>query len=1075
MKCITNLFKYVKDQHVYGLTKELDSIYIANYFKNHDENVLILTSSLYEANTFYKSLQAYVDDVLFFPMDDFLPSVAIAISPDLKLKRIETLEKLRTEGKKHIVVTSLMGYLKFLPHTSSEQSIVINSSPQNISREIILQKLEEYGYNKDSLVTTTGEYAVRGFIIDIFPIEYTHPVRIEFFGEDVEAIKEFDEDTQRTTRSLESVEIRRFNEDVEGNASSISDYLNRETIFMIDEAQIDTAYLNLQKEILDYNTSKDLPKGTSHMFDYETQNSKNTYKIDTINSYSDGLSLNYDAKEIINFESNLENLTKYCQKERKNKTIIFALETQKQMNVVQELFPDSIVTNENNIIDGKINIVNSKINKGFIIDKYIVITPNDIDKTYKKDIKYKNTLKMGRKIKTFNDLKTGDYIVHEMHGIGIYRGLKTLKNGEFLRDYIELEYMDNDKVYIPVDNIDKLYKYSSEMAKPPRLSKLNSTSWAKKKSETRKRIRDISGELIELYSKRNNIVGTPYKDFEEEIHFALNFPFSLTDDQEKTIKEIDLDLKSSAPMDRLLCGDVGYGKTEVAFRAMFKTVINGFQVSYLCPTTILSKQQYTSALERFRDFPIRIELLNRHVPSSKVKKILEDLESGKVDIVIGTHKLLNDKVKYKKLGLLVIDEEQRFGVTHKEKIKALKTDVNVLTLSATPIPRTLKMAMSGLRSLSVLDTPPINRYPIQTYVIEENELIIRDAIYKELTRGGQTFILINNIDALSALKTTIEKPVPESRVTYGHGQMSSEEINSIMEDFVDNKYDVLICTTIIETGIDIPNVNTIVILDADHFGLSQLYQIRGRVGRSDKIAYAYLMYKPSRILTETAMKRLESIKEFTELGSGYKIAMRDLSIRGAGDLLGSEQAGFIDAVGLDLYTKMVNEEVARLEGKEVADEAADTSPSLLGSDHISSDYVDDESIKIEIHKMINSIKNKVDFENVLAELTDRFGKIDENIELYMLKRCTETIMKNLGIQNLLTVQKRITVVLPEDISNRLDGEKLFLQSYNICPKFEISYKNKEIRISLNTALLSKNYIYYIYELLDIIEDSIKEV
>lgn len=1075
MKCITKLFKYVEDSHVYGLSKELDSIYIANYFKSHDQNVLVLTSSLYEANTFYKSLQAYVDDVLFFPMDDFLPSVAIAISPDLKLKRIETLEKLRSEEKKHLVVTSLMGYLKFLPHISSEQSIIVDPSPGNISREIILQKLEEYGYNRDSLVTTTGEYAVRGFIIDIFPIEYPHPIRIEFFDDEIETIKEFDENTQRTTNTLKSVEIRRFNEDITGNASSISDYLNRETLFMIDEAQIKTAYLNLQKEITDYNTSKDLPKGTSHMFDYETQSAKTTYKIDTINSYCDELSQNYAAKEILNFESNFDSLKKFCQKEQKNKTIIFALETPKQMTIIEEMFPDSIVTNEDDILSGKINIVNTKINRGFIIDKYIVITPNDIDKTYKKDVKYKNTLKMGRKIKTFSDLKMGDYVVHEMHGIGIYRGLKTLKNGDFLRDYIELEYLDKDKIYIPVDNIDKLYKYSSDMAKPPRLSKLNSTTWAKKKSETRKRIRDISGELIELYSKRNNAVGIPYKDFEEEIQFALNFPFTLTDDQEKTIKEIDLDLKSSAPMDRLLCGDVGYGKTEVAFRAMFKTVINGFQVSYLCPTTILSKQQYTSAIERFRDFPIRIELLNRHIPASKVKKILEDLESGKVDIIIGTHKLLNDKIKYKKLGLLVIDEEQRFGVTHKEKIKALKTDVNVLTLSATPIPRTLKMAMSGLRSLSVLDTPPINRYPIQTYVIEENDLIIRDAIYKELTRGGQTFILINNIDALSSLKTTVEKLVPEARVTYGHGQMSSEEINTIMEDFVDDKYDVLICTTIIETGIDIPNVNTIIILDADRFGLSQLYQIRGRVGRSDKIAYAYLMYKSARILTETAMKRLESIKEFTELGSGYKIAMRDLSIRGAGDLLGSEQAGFIDAVGLDLYTKMVNEEVARLEGKDIPEEGEDTSPTLMGSDHISSNYVDDESIKIEIHKMINSIKSKVDFENVLIELTDRFGKIDESIELYMLKKCTENIMKNLGIKNVLTVQKRITVVLPENISSKIDGEKLFLQSYNICPKFEISYKNKEIRISLNTAFLPKNYIYYLYELLDIVQDNVKEV
>ncbi len=1072
MKFITEKFKYVPDYYVYGLTKELDALYIANYFANNEENVLVLTSTLYEANNFYKSLQAYTSDVLFFPMDDFLASVALAVSPDLKIKRLETLEKLTREKKKHIVVTSLMGYLKYLPNKNEQQSLIIDPSPSIISREIILQKLEEFGYHRESLVTTTGEYAVRGFIIDIFPVDRDTPIRLEFFGDDLDSIKEFDENTQLTTSTIESAELKRFNEEVITEPNSIMDYLQNETRFLIDESQIQLAYKNLETERFEYNLSKELAADTKYMFSFEEIAFTKSFKLETINAISRPDSLVYSSKEMENFGGNFEQLKKFCLKELSTKTIVFALENSKQKNEIMDLFPDALITNANDIFPNKINIIDSTAGHGFIFDNYVLIAPSDIDRTTRGDIKYKNTIKVGRKVKNYTDLSIGDYVVHELHGIGIYRGLKTIKNGELMKDYIELEYLGNDKVYLPVDKINRLYKYSSNLGRAPKLNKLNSTAWAKKKSETRNRIRDISGELLKLYSNRQRAIGTPYKDFEDEIKFALDFPYTLTEDQEKTIKEIDYDLKQVAPMDRLLCGDVGYGKTEVAFRAMFKTIMNGFQVAYLCPTTILSKQQYTSALERFSDFPVRIELLNRYVSTKNVNRILTDLKLGKVDIVIGTHKLLNDKIEYKNLGLLVIDEEQRFGVTHKEKIKKMKNDVNVLTLSATPIPRTLKMAMSGLRSLSVLDTPPVNRYPIQTYVIEENDLIIKDAIYKEMTRSGQVFILINKIDELNTYKTKIQKLTPEAKIVCGHGQMSSEELGSIMENFIEGEYDILICTTIIETGIDIPNVNTIIIVDSDNFGLSQLYQIRGRVGRSDKIAYAYLMYKPAHMLTETATKRLESIKEFTELGSGYKIAMRDLAIRGAGDLLGSEQAGFIDAVGLDLYTKMVTEEVGKLEGT-FEEEPEETNVIFNTATHIEDDYVSDENIKIEIHKLINTITTKTDFLAVKSELEDRFGRIDETMEIYMLERCTEGLIRTLGIKTIIQMQKKITIVLPEDISNRIDGEKLFLQSYNICPKFEISYKNKEIRISLNTNLINKNYIYYLYELLDTINNQVK--
>ena len=1073
MKSLNKLFDY-NYKNVSGLTKELINQYILNYYKNNNENIIVLTSSLYEANNIYKDLQAYTSDVLFFPMDDFLTSVAIATSPDFKVKRLETVETIKqNDKKKHIVITSLMGYLKYLPNIKKDQQLTIDPSPSIISREIILKKIEEFGYKRESIVTTTGEFAIRGFVIDIFPINYEHPIRIEFFGDDIECIKEFDENTQMSIKKIDKAQINAFDEIVDETPSSLADYLNNETIFIIDDNQIKNSYLQLQTQIFEYNISQERQTDTKYMFDIEDIKLKTKFYINTINNIVEKDTKIYNSKELLNFNSNLENLQSFCNKALINKTVIFILKTEKQIETIKNLFPEAQLVLEQNIENNKINIVKGELNRGFEIDNYIYISPYDIENVKNSNIKYKNTLKVGKKIKTFNELEIGDYIVHEIYGIGIYNGLATLKKGDVVKDYIQLSYLDKDKIYVPVENVDKLFKYSNKDGIKPKINKLNSGAWEKKKLELRKKIKDISQELLKLYSERSKIQVETYKDFEEEIVFAMNFPYILTSDQEKCIHEINEDLKSSKPMDRLLCGDVGYGKTEVAFRAMFKTVLNGGQVAYLCPTTILSNQQYKNALERFKDYPIRIELLNRHISPSKTKKIFEDLENGKIDIVIGTHKLLNKAIKYKKLGLLVIDEEQRFGVSHKEKIKEYKNDINVLTLSATPIPRTLKMAMSGMRSLSILDTPPVNRYPIQTYVINENDLIIKDAIYKELSRNGQIYILINNISEINRVVNKINNLAKEARVISAHGQMASEEINSIMERFINYEFDILVCTTIIETGIDISNVNTIIILEADKFGLSQLYQIRGRVGRSDKIAYAYLMYNPSKILTETATKRLNSIKEFTELGSGYKIAMRDLSIRGAGDLLGSEQAGFIETVGLDMFVKMINEEVGKLQGTYVEETTETNNQSMIDiNTHIDDSYVQDEEVKIEIHKIISSIQNKEDINRVKTELEDRFGKIDKDIELYMIQKCVEKELKKLNIKNIIKSTNKITISLPKEISDKIDGERLFLQVYNISHKFELGYKNNEIKISIISNNLPKHYLYYIFDLINVINEQI---
>lgn len=680
---------------------------------------------------------------------------------------------------------------------------------------------------------------------------------------------------------------------------------------------------------------------------------------------------------------------------------------------------------------------------------------------------------MGTKIKDFNDIKIGDYVVHVVHGIGVYGGIKAIEKNGLIRDYIVINYLGNDKVYIPVEKITTIYKYADKDGTKPHINKLNSSNWAKTKLKVNSRIHDISDELIKLYAERSNTKGPIFNTYPDEEVFGSQFEYDETSDQTKCIKELDKDLKSPVPMDRLLCGDVGFGKTEVAFRAMFKAVINGFQVCYLCPTTLLSKQQYEKSLERFREFPINIALLNRFTTTKEFNRIMDGLEKGTIDIVFGTHKLFNKSLVYKNLGLLIIDEEQRFGVSQKEKIKEIKNNINVLTLSATPIPRTLKMAMSGLRDLSIIDTAPINRYPVQTYVLEENDVIIKDAIYKEMSRNGQVFLLYNRVTNLEDYRVKIQKLVPEAKICIAHGKMEKGEIESVIEDFVNGRYDVLLCTTIIETGIDIPNVNTLIVINADTFGLAQLYQLRGRVGRSDKIAYAYLMYNPGKLLNDIAVKRLQSIKDFTELGSGYKIAMRDLSIRGAGNMLGSEQAGFIDSVGIELYTQMVNDEMKRIKGEVVEDEE-DSAPLIEVSNHISDNYVEEESLKIEIHKMINEITDKKSLEDIKSQIEDRFGKISQDMEIYMYEEWFEKLANKLNITHVTKTDTLITIELPEDISNKIDGEKLFLITYNINIKYRLKYSFKRIQISLPLIDLDKHFIYYEVRLLDEIINMTKE-
>jgi len=1053
-----DIFKYENNLTVSGLNSSLINEYILNYENNN--NILVVTDTLYSANNIYKYLHRQKDNVYFFPMDEFATTLSVSTSPDLKVIRIDTLNNI--DENKNIVITNLSGYLKYIDKKINKMSI-----NKETKREDLINFLENNSYNKTSLVTSTGEYAVRSFIIDVFPINNNLPVRFEFFGNDLESIRFFDFETQISTDNIDGFILYSFSETNNTDKEVIFDKLNNPLVFFID-------YKNIMKNYQDYkNSIKEFALNETVFKNFEDIFVDNKIFINTIDDnpiYSNVIK--YNSKDIINFNNDYDLLYKYVNANKNEKNVIFMITNNILENKIISMFGNYISLN--NIIDKKINIINKYIEKGYEFDKYIVISEYDIE-SVKKQSNFFNKYNIGRKIKGFDDLKKGDYVVHVSHGIGQYQGLVTIELNKIKKDYLLIKYSGNDKVYVPAHKIETIYKYADSDIAEPKLNSLNSNSWIKTKEKVRKSIKDISSDLIKLYAEREIVDGERYIDFPEELLFAKDFEYEETKDQIKSIKDILSDLNEKKPMDRLLCGDVGFGKTEVAMRAMFKTVINNRQVAYLCPTTILSKQQYENCIKRFRHFPVNIEILNRFTSTKDFNRIKEGLEKGTIDIVIGTHKLLNSNIKYKHLGLLVIDEEQRFGVSQKEKIKELKTNVNVLTLSATPIPRTLKMAMSGVKDMSIIDTAPINRYPVQTYVVEENDYLLKEAIYKELSRDGQIYILINNIEELNKEYNKLINLIPDAKIAIAHGKMDKESLNNVVSEFVEGNYDILLCTTIIETGIDIPNVNTLIVKNADKFGLSQLYQIRGRVGRSDRIAYAYMMYEKNKMLNDIAIKRLQTIKDFTELGSGYKIAMRDLSIRGAGELLGSSQSGFVSSVGIDLYMNIVNEEVNKLKGIEVKTEEENTKNLLDISTSISEEYVDDESLRIEIHKLINKINSKETFDEVKYEIEDRFGKINNDIINYMYEEWFQNEADKLEIKNIKYINNVVEIELPENISSNIDGEKLFLQIYTINHKFRIRYFDKKIYISLNIVNRNGDYVKDLLDVILLIKTCIKKV
>ena len=1079
MNFFDNIFDNSNFKYVTGLNNEMKSLFIYNKFLNKKTSILVVSSTLFEANMIYKSISNYTNDVLFFPMDNFLTSEALAKSPELQNNRVETLNELINNNKK-IIITNLMGVLKYLPPKNIYSNHILKIDRNNEYKiNELVEELYSMGYERNVIVEKTGEIAVRGYVLDIFPVSSQNPIRLEFWGDNLESIREFNVENQLKIKELEKIEIEPISDDIFSDTkTNIINYLEDDFITIFNEyGQIKESYKQLQLEILEYQNDQNQIK--KYMFNLDEIKFKNEIYLSNFDNYNSvSNTINYKTYDIEPFSSNLISLNNKLNYYIENKnTVIICLINKYQINKIMDNIKNDnfVITNEKEIFENKINLIIKSIENGFIIKKYVVINDSEIFNHKINKNKYKNNFKYGIKIRNIDKLKIGDYVVHNIHGIGKYLGIKTLEKNKLKKDYLIIEYRDKDKLYIPVEKIELISKYSANDDIKPKLNKLGSTEWIKTKKKVRDKLENIAGELLKLYAKREASEGFSFKkDDELQYQFEKEFTYEETLDQLKVIDEIKNDMESNHPMDRLLCGDVGYGKTEVAFRAMFKAVLSKKQVAYLCPTTILSNQHYNNAIARFKSFPIEIVCLNRFVSQKKVKEILKGLKNGKIDIVIGTHRLLSDDVIFKDLGLLVIDEEQRFGVKHKEKIKQIRNNIDVLSLSATPIPRTLQMSMVGIKNLSLIETAPINRYPVQTYVLEENNTILKDAIYKELSRDGQVFILYNHVDSIEEKANEIANMIKDARVTFVHGQMNKIELENIINDFINKEYDILLCTTIIETGIDIPNVNTLILMDADRFGLSQLYQIRGRVGRGNVIAYCYLMYKKGKVLSEIAEKRLKAIKEFTKLGSGFSIAMRDLSIRGAGDILGSEQAGFIDSIGIDLYLKMLNEEVEKLKGNKVIEEEQDEKPLIDVSTTISDDYVTEEELKIEIHKMINDITDENKFNKIKNELEDRFGNINENIKIYMYEQLFENQAKNFEIEKIRQTNNFIEITLSENYSNKLNGEQLFMELTELTRMYRIKFQFKKLIITLDIVKLDKHYIFYLLDLLKILKKCEKE-
>jgi transcription-repair coupling factor (superfamily II helicase) len=1087
--------------------------------------IFVVLPNLYDAQRYYDILSQIVaaESVLFYPADQTLTAIMALGSPEFKSERLYTIKQLMT-GEPFIVVTTMQGLSqRQLKPKDYERGGRTLSIDRQYDMKDLVQFLVDSGYKRSYTVENPGEFSVRGSILDVFTLHNEFPYRLDFFDDQLEEIKLFDVETQRSFAGVERLEIapmhelfytdsmkqdaigkirefffkrvlserekEKLEQDLEAlelrqqtdaltiympffneEKTTVLDFSANHELYLID---VDKMKINEETIASDLETYATAMHGRAFLdvpfrLGLDRFLALKHIEIDNYGLHSGPSAYDLDVHDVNRYQANLSLLTMDIRDTIDSFCIIFAIPTEyyrKQLidHLDQEHIPYRLELSE----EPGVYVLDTSYQGSFKAnrDRLWIIDETDLfHARTRKAIRYRSVLNQSKKIRRVEDLSVGDYVVHYDYGIGQYVGLKTMELSQEKRDYLHIIYAGEEALYVPMDHIDLVLKYSSHDGMTPRLSKLGGKQWSKTKANVRKRIKDLSDRLIKLYATRQQSKGFAFqKDETMQEAFERDFPYLPTKDQEKAIINTKYDMEQPKPMDRLICGDVGFGKTEVALRASFKAVLNAKQVLYLVPTTVLARQHYYTFKERFEKYGANVALLSRFVKKKQQTDTIKKLAKGYVDVVIGTHRLLSSDVKFKDLGLLIVDEEQRFGVEHKEKIREIKANVDTLTLSATPIPRTLQMSMMGLKDLSMIETPPLNRYPVQTYVVERNEALIKEAITRELARGGQVFYLFNRIKGIEGIVHRLNKLVPEARVAHAHGKMQRDELESVISDFIEHGYDVLVSTTIIETGVDIPNTNTLIVHDADQLGLSQLYQIRGRVGRTDRIAYAYLFYSGEGLINDEARKRLNAIQDFTALGSGFKIAMRDLSIRGAGDLLGQEQSGFIDSVGIELYMKLLEEAVT---GETLERPKNPEIDHVYAPRHVDPNYVEKDSVRIEVHKRISALNRLRDVEELKHELTDRFGDLDADLLLYMYEKLFKKFSAKLGVQKTIKEQNQVKLVLSLEASERIDGQKLFEKVNTFNAQIRLGYLKGHVEITLVTRNQVQHWLYIMDRFLD---------
>ena len=1023
---------------------------------------LILAEDERRAREIYEDYRFYDRKVYSYPAKDLLFFQA-DIHGNLLIRQRMKVIKALLEEKELTVVTSIDGCMDFLePLEKIKEQLIHYESDSTVDIEQLKNQLVALGYERVGQVEMPGQFSVRGGIVDIYCLTEENPWRIELWGDEIDSIRSFDPESQRSLENLEELTIYPAVEHI-GDKDMVSflDYFPKErTIIFLDEPNrltekggaVEEEYRQSRMH-REEKGSRNLPENWLCSFEQlqKELNKRNCISVCALEPKQAGWKVRekfyLEVKSISAYNNSFELLVKDLHQYKKQGYRIALLSGSRTRaeRLAKDLQEEGLAAfygqdYDREICPGEIMVVYGHAKKGFEypLIKFAVMTESDIFGQEQKKKKKKNY--SGSRIQDFAELSIGDFVVHEKHGLGIYRGIEKVEVDRIVKDYIKIEYRGGSNLYIPATQLDCLQKYSgADAAKAPKLNKLGTQEWNKTKSKVRGAVKNIAKELVELYAVRQEKEGYvcgPDTVWQRE--FEEMFPYEETEDQLSAIEDAKRDMESTRIMDRLICGDVGYGKTEVALRAAFKEVQESRQVAYLAPTTILAQQIYNTFVQRMKEFPVRVELLCRFRTPAQQKKAIEDLKKGQVDVIIGTHRILSKDVQFKNLGLLIVDEEQRFGVTHKEKIKQLKKDVDVLTLTATPIPRTLHMSLIGIRDMSVLEEPPMDRMPIQTYVMEYDEETVREAINRELRRGGQVYYVYNRVTDIADVALRIAKLVPDARVDFAHGQMSERELENVMYSFVNGDIDVLVSTTIIETGLDISNVNTMIIHDSDRYGLSQLYQLRGRIGRSNRTAYAFLMYRKNVMLKETAEKRLAAIREYTDLGSGFKIAMRDLELRGAGNLLGAQQHGHMNAVGYDLYCKMLNEAVKEAKGIHTMEDF-ETSVDLNVDAYIPDSYISNEFQKLDIYKRIAGIETQQDYDDMLEELLDRFGEPGKAVLNLLAIAKLKAIAHQGYVTEIKQTGKTVRFTLYEKARLNTEGFPALMQKY----RRGLQFKNEQ--------------------------------